>query len=460
MITWRKLMGSGQMILPNMFFLAAVRWCAPCAPSPVCNSLTPNIGNQGTDVRVTLAGDHLGGCHFSPPVIGIQGSDVSLVFDPSVDPWNDVSVTFTLHIPPNASPCYHEIDVLTDRGGMSGVNSIPFLVSYPGCPPPSQLLNVFIYSGGPLVPGGPPVTFQFEGTNFANNNPQVQVSFGGPGLAFSTPYNLQSSGGLDSFLVDVTANACCIYDVTVTTNGCSFGHQAIVVDASQPPPSPTPGAPPFLSKIFSGDVQNPAHITKYASTTQGGTVSLKFEGTGFGTNSEIIVDFNNFIQQIVEVTGATTPDTVRTGRIYFYLPAGTDPAVTLHVHNLDNDTLSNGVLLILDEPDPAAPVVNTAYFLINGFAVTEMPQNSDADLYIYGQNLEGVTEQSFSGVAGLTFSHVSYPIEGAVRVQVHADANAPLSADEVTNLTVTNFDGTRTRRSNPFWIGIVPAPPP
>jgi hypothetical protein len=122
--------------------------------------------------------------------------------------------------------------------------------------------------------------------------------------------------------------------------------------------------------------------------------------------------------------------------------------MTVYVHNLDNDTVSDPVTWYLDQPVPGAPAINVGYGSVT--------QNGDGSLYIQGDNLQGLNEQSFSGVPGLTFSNIqpdpNYPPDHAFWIQVHADATAPLTGDEATNLTVTTGNG----QSNPFGIGVLP----
>ena len=455
MIAWRKLMRSGQMILPNMIFLAVTK-CGCTPPTLDANApISPNEFTPGTDVAVDINGDGFTGC--GPPVIYIDGkingggADVWCDFDALRDPHTESDIPVRLHIDPNARGGSHSLAVKNDWGVSI---ALPFTVLCPGpFGDPPRIDNV-ISDGGTLRPGRT-VTFTLWGSHFLNANPQVQID-GSDVHVVRGPYNLQNFG-YDSLDVDIKADptaAGAVHSVYITTGGCTSNVESITVDASQPAPSPTPGGPPALNSIFCGDVQYPSHTTKFASTDH--SVSVGFHGTGFGKNSEIVVDQNNFIQSIGEVFGATNSDTDLTGLISFYLPAGTDSSVRVWLHNLDNDTMSNSVILFLDKPTAGAPVVDTAYFLAGGVGslpLTEIHRNGDEDLFLQGQNLQGISEQSFSTISGLTFSNVQYLIPAqALLVHVHADANTTLSADEATNLTVTTASG----KSNQFWVSIVP----
>src|SRR5262245_58527522 len=102
MITWRKLMGSGQMLVPNLIFIAAIK-CCTLDPAPHLDGVSPDAGNQGTIVSVTIGGrDFSNAC--DPPLVLIDGlfggptTEVWTDFDPSKDPYTDTEISLTLHI--------------------------------------------------------------------------------------------------------------------------------------------------------------------------------------------------------------------------------------------------------------------------------------------------------------------------------------------------------------------------
>jgi hypothetical protein len=199
----------------------------------------------------------------------------------------------------------------------------------------------------------------------------------------------------------------------------------------------------------------PTVITRFAS--QFTNVSIKFQGTGFGLNHEIVVDSNSTISGFATLNEyQSDPNQVVVGIPTMNLPTGPDALVTLRVHNLSNGTMSNPYVLLLGDPDPNAPVV-TANFFVGG----PIHQNSSADLYLEGENLQGFNAQNYqiclSGIPGMTFSNfrLTAPIFGGAQafyVTVHADASAPISADEATNFIITTADG----QSNPFFVQILP----
>ena len=439
MITWRKLMRSAQFLLPNVIF--AVVTC--CQHGPVIYSVTPNFGSQGTDFIVNLVGNDFSTACGGDPILVIDGSRIEGVSADFPSHSTETEITCTLHIAPNARLGAHTIVVQNAYSGMS--DPFTFLVTCPGCPPPPELLNVYNQSGLPLIPGGPPVTFEFIGTNFLNNNPQVQID--GPGISFpSGNIIVQDVGGIDYFDLPITADASAtsgLHNVRVTTDGGTSNDLALTVDASQPP-SGTPGPTPYLSGI------TPRHISK--SGLWG--VWVKFQGTGFGCCPQIIVDANSTVQNFSAwPTNQANPDEVVVG-LTSADPAGTDTSVTVRIFNPLTNQTSDGQILFVDDLVPGAPVVTSYTQSI------ELPPDADADFTIFGQNLLGVTEQSFSGIPGLTFSNVQ-PVAGnppdrVFSCHVHADATTPVTGDEATNLIITTTNG----QSHPFSFEIYPPPLP
>src|SRR5262249_13065083 len=102
---------------------------------------------------------------------------------------------------------------------------------------------------------------------------------------------------------------------------------------------------------------------------------------------------------------------------------------------------SDGLPLFLDELDRNAPF---AYGLFDA-----VQQGGEADIDLYGGNLDGVTEISFSGIPGLTFSNIQ-DYGPLVTFHVRADASAPPEGNDVTNLTITTPNG----QTNIFSFGI------
>jgi hypothetical protein len=453
MITSLKLIGSAYFLLPNL--IAVVLACCDNTNCngylfpPVLNWTTPDTGSQGTDIIVTLSGAHFDATGYVSVVIdGVPngGNDgLSTNFNEITDPWTDTSISITLHIDANARLGAHTIAVQA----AGATSPLPFIVTRLGCPPPPQLLAVVPQNGPKLVPGGT-LTFRFEGTNLLNNNPEVQI--GGSDIHVAPgPYNVQGGGGFDYFLADITADrtaagAQSVYVTTTVTNCvCTSNLVYITVDASQPPPSPTPGGTPSLNRV------TPRHISRFAR--QFTDVLIKFEGTGFGATHEILVDSNSTISGFGTLNSyQSDPDQVVVGFPSMNLPTGPNPYVTVRVHNLVNGTVSNPQILYLDDPVATAPVVAA------NFCADFHRGDSVGNLYIEGENLQDITPQSFSGVPGLTFSNIrsTTPIYGegseAFYIEVHSDMSAPISGDEATNLVITTADG----QSNPFWIQILP----
>ena len=263
-----------------------------------------------------------------------------------------------------------------------------------------------------------------------------------PGLTFSNVHPDPFFPG-HAFWVHVRADASGPVTGDEATNLFVFAHDpgvgwsnnfAFFVYPGNPVPRPDINniTPPRVTKVPGNGVQ----------------VSFKLEGTGFGTRREIILVAARTQHLFPEVNHTTDPEQVAVGVTDFY-PVDADTSMTVYMHDLDTDMVSDPVTWFLDQPVPVAPVVSLAYGRVT--------QNGDNDLFVEGPDLV-VTEESFSGIQGLTFSDVRptdpiYPGEQAFWVHVHADASAPLSGDEVTNLIITDGSG---RQSNPFWIGIDP----
>jgi hypothetical protein len=62
MITWRKLMGWAQFILPNV--IVVVIDC--CSNTPRADSITPTFGFQGTTFDVAITGSRFVDCKRDP----------------------------------------------------------------------------------------------------------------------------------------------------------------------------------------------------------------------------------------------------------------------------------------------------------------------------------------------------------------------------------------------------------
>jgi hypothetical protein len=450
MITWRKLMKSGQIFLPNMIFIAAIRCCAT---GPQLNGLSPLSADQGTDVRVTLTGDHFDASpcnpNNQPPQLFVDGhlnggSDGVTVT--GVTPIDDTQIQVDLHIDPVARTGFHSIVVETIAGASDDET---FAITCPGCPFPPRLWVVFNNGSSPLILGGPPVTFKIIGNGFLNNNPQLHID--GAGIYFPAgPYNVQRrSDGGDEFLVPITANANATpgdHDVWVTTAGGTSDINGqggpLTVTAPQPPTGQG------LSYIDTGDPLNPQHINTYPAAP----VLVKLGGTGFGGTRNVEVWHDSHLLSIPPVfpTYRADPDKV----IVAYL----DPQwllfewATLQVHNYDNNTTSNPLYLSLDELDYShgGPIVYGCDL--------QVEEGGDADGVITGVNLRDVTADKFHGIPGLTFSNVRPdPFGQTVFFHVHAAPDTPVTGDEVTNLYV--YSTPYTPSSNMFAVTVLQPPP-
>src|SRR5207248_1374834 len=142
----------------------------------------------------------------------------------------------------------------------------------------------------------------------------------------------QGGGGIDYFFLQITADANVttgIHNVRIITDGGTSNDFALGVNGSQPPPSPTPGSSPVLSRI------TPSHIGRDPFVSLPSEY-IKFEGsgfTGFGIYREVVVD--NYPQLAITLpTYEANPDTIAVGVISTAVP---DTSLTVRVHNLTND---------------------------------------------------------------------------------------------------------------------------
>jgi len=437
MIAWPKLIGSAKFLLPLV--IAVSSDCCHCENSlpPTIDTMSPNIGTQGTDVVVTMTGS------FSNPLVVIDGKIGGVIGEVSTDfstPYpGGTSITVTFHIGPNAHVGRHFVSVFMQDIGL-GSEPQDFAVICPGCPPPPELVNVTNPSGDSLVTGGPPVTAKIVGTNLSR--PSAQLRIDPTGISFPPgPYNVQNDGTYDYFLVPLTAAANAptgLHYVRVITDGGTSDAVELNLISSQPANTPTPGATPYLKSV------TPVHITMNSIAP----VYIKLSGNGFCGFSiyrEVVVD-----QFLYPLEGSWTYqsnlDQVVVVAVSTYGLSQPGPALMMRVHNLTNDTYSDSLPVFLDGIRPGAPYVTNvsgAVFL-----------GGDVDAFISGENLDGITAQSFSGIPGLTFSNVhsdpNYPADQGFWVHVHADMNAPVTGDEATNLTITTLHG----QSNLFGFAV------
>jgi hypothetical protein len=436
MNTWRNLMGTAQLIMPNLI-ATLLTFCELSGPR--VSSITPNIGNQGMDVPVHIDGaNFVVGIPGEYPRIVIDGSrneGVTTDFNGSTDPYYDTFIDLTLHIDPTARLGVHTIAIET----LGGADAQTFYVTCPGCPPLPHLLNLITQPENTrLVAGGPPVTFRFVGTNFLNTNPEVHI--GGTGVTPDPgPPVVQQTGCpascLDYFDVPITAAAGTggsLYNVAVTTDGGPSNILRLTVDDPVPVPSPSPGSSPTLTRI------TPTHVCKC-----GEHVNIKLEGSGFGTLPSLIVD-NPSIQGIGSYsTYQADPDQVLVATVLIpdNIP---DTSVQVRIQNQDNQTISQPLILFLDERNPERPLAGVRY----GGSIY---QGGNSHMIIAGDNLPDPPAVIFSGIAGLSFSNVHWGILG-LEVDVLSDASlTPVTGDQATNLTITTDKG----QSNLFRFRIL-----
>lgn len=445
MNTWRKL----KVCACSLLVLALALFCTGCNddPLPGLSSITPNIGDQGTDVLVTIIGANFSSNSRLPSIVidGGQIHGVTTTFDSTRDPFTDTTINLPLHIDATATAGAHRIAVATWRYGYPTFITPwqTFYVRCTGCPPPPQFWNLITQPENTLlIPGGPPVTFRFWGKNFFNNNPQVQID--GDGITpDSAPPVVQQSGDLDYFDLPITAASYATSDlhkVWITTTGGPSNFLYLTVDSSALRPPPSPGATPNLTRI------TPDHVCKC-----GANINIKLEGTGFGTYlpPNVIFDNPRIGYGTTYATYQSNQDQIVVARVFIPddIPDG---SVLVRIQNQSDPpyAMSAPLVLTLDEKPLGRPHIDVQY----GGSVE---LGGDVRAIIAGENFDPTPAVIFSGIPGLSFTNVSWDFLGRLNVDVHADATlTPVTGDEATNLTITTPNG----ESNRFSFRIYPPP--
>jgi hypothetical protein len=419
----------------SLLVVAMTLFCGGCIP--VIQSITPNVVEQGD----CCAFVELGGTGFQPPsepgyvffyIDGVKNGTPDITIEHA--DYNDTSAVLNLRISGSAVLGAHTIVVQTIYG-FSDAGTFYVTCQGRGCPPPPTLSSVTAQPPGtPLVSGGPPVSFRFVGQNFFNQNAQAYVDT--HLIVGAASPVVQVGGGLEYFDAQITAPPTELggyrFAAAETTGGIS-NIKWLRVDASVPPPAPAPGAAPELRQI------TPTNVCKC-----GASVSIKLEGSGFGTHPNIIVDNPRLAYGTTWGTYQADPDKVL---VYTTdVPDDlTETSVQVRVQNQDNNTISDFLILNLVNKDQSKPVVHPNYG-------SSVPLGGHGHWILDGDNLPNPPNGLiFTGVRGLSFGTPYWTILG-LEVDVDADGNPPppITGDEATNLTITTTAG----ESNPFAIRV------
>ena len=423
----------------SLLVIVMALFCAGCPGEDTAPDLwtaTPDHGLQGgPPVEITLTGTHLQTSNPRDQTFVLMDGDTTTDFDVVVHSVTTESISLTLTVHATASPGAHAITVQTGAG-----ISDPkiFTVECNGCPGPPRLLNLItIPENTPLIAGGAQVPFQLIGINFLGGDPDsLLLLFDDSYITYHTS-QVYRSGDFDYFDVVITASSYLspgFHSVTVQNDAGKSNLRQFTVYASNPIPVPPPGPAPYLGHI------SPNPVCKCDEF-----VNIKFEGSGFGTQPDVV--FDN--PRIGVLSGSQVYQEIQDQVAVFTITVPSDIAdsfVTVHMVNHDNNTISESQFLNLENPRFGTPLVT------NADTFDELRPNGYADYTIRGQNLEIPPEGLlFTGVTGLMFGSVSQG-PGYITVRISADGTTQVTGDQATNLTITNGVG----QGNAFAIRVLP----
>jgi hypothetical protein len=362
------------------------------------------------------------------PVVSISGSGVSVdTTVPLVVVVEFDSEYFELPIVValDATTGEHLVTVST-TGGISG--AIPITVTAPTIPPRITGVTVSAAGSGCLPAGLDYLTI--TGDNFGEFRTRIDVTY------IDAAGNAQALVGQYPQLIDVHTLEVYLsvpvsgdgFDVIATTNGGASA--PFTMDCSSTP-TPTPSVPVLTSVT-------PTYLTK------GSRVSIKCAGNNFGAAPLVLVP--GLPSPDFYPTVTADPDRVSVIDVFVPTTVGASGTISILDQSVFPNVESAPVTLIFAEPIPGRPFVSGTNVLQGVNA------GGDLDFSIFGSDLLGTTDASWSGVPGLQFSNTVVNSSTQVSVHVHADATTPLTGDEANNLTVTTAAG----QSNPFSLIVSP----
>jgi hypothetical protein len=192
------------------------------------------------------------------------------------------------------------------------------------------------------------------------------------------------------------------------------------------------------------------HIDSITPTTvtRSSYVWVRFDGTGFGSDPLVISSNTSKVPVVVNGLPGSDPDHVKVVELNIHSDA---PAtVDLQVQNTENNLISNPVIpsISIVDPEPNKPHVTS------GGSLAVRRGHTYNNVEYLGENLQGVNAINSGTIYGLTFSNITPDNSGGASVSftVTVAADATLSTEDATNLTVSGPNGT----SNLFGINIEP----
>lgn len=403
----------------------------PAVIYSISNSAGGSWAYPGT-VEITVAGTNFGFRHTlvvdgDGMNTGVRGIKV-LSYDSTVAD-DTTTIVATLEIYSDAPVGQHLITVYRylDETRTPSINrwesnAVAFEVRCGGCQPAPALQSVAPTDSRPLAAGQ--ASLRFLGTNLPSapelhTAPRVVFPDSGiTSVSSPMPIEVHDQGVLQYFDVeifipgDVTTGLHTAY--VVTNGGQSNSVPFTVVGNGAPGPTPAGTAGPMLSAV------TPTHVGK------GTEVFIKCKGSGFGVSRQVTTDPPLNVTTYSVSSNTVDPDEVAVAKIAN--PDVSGP-IRVRVQNLIDNKITDEFIIFSDDILPGVPVAQ-------GTTGSGVHRGGSFDLEVFGANLEGITDASWSGIPGLTFSNTTY---GSFHTKVHiaADATAPLTADEATNLTVT-----------------------
>ena len=404
---------------------AVVAICLSGCSDPLkLNFIVPNRAVQGdADAQVTFWGEGFN----STTQLVIDGKPEALATGITTNYTRVVSsheLAASLNIAPDTFSGSHTIAVSSGRA-----ISEPqyFSVQCPGCPPPPQLANVYPVDGGEVY-RGETKTFRFLGKDFLDNSLTVQVSDSSLTIDPTATIVLHRMADTEYFdlPISVGSNASTGDDQVWVITAGGRSNPARIRIVSEQSPSFGPDSTPILNGV------TPGHLGT------GVEVLIKCEGSGFGTSRQVITEPPVQTTTYGVASGSADPDKVVVAKIS---PWARGP-LRIRVQNNARNSVSDEFVLFVDDPPAGAPVAH-------GTTGDGIHRGGGFDLQIWGTNLNGVTDVSWGGIPGLIFSNTAHD-SSYTTVHIEADATAPLTGDEATNLVVRTPAG----ESPPFLFRV------
>ena len=342
-------------------------------PAPTLTSVSPNSGEQGTAVPVTLTGTNfVSGATVSPGNSGITVSGVTVV--------NATQITATLTISGTAATGTNNMTVTTAGGTGNGV---PFTVN-----PPAPTLTAVSPNSGTQ---GATLSVTLTGANFATG---ATVSPGNSGITVSNVTVASATQITATFTISGTA-ATGINNVTVTTAGGTSNGVPFTVT----PPAPT------LTTVSPN------------SGAQGTAVSVTLTGTNFVSGTTVNPGSSGITVSNLTVVSATQITAT-------FTISGTAATGASSVTATTAGGTSNGVPFTVTPPAPTLTTVSPN----SGAQGTAVAVTLTGTSFVSGATVN-------PGSSGITVSNVTVSSATQITATFTISGTAATGANNVTVTT-------------------------